>query len=105
MRILFCMQAYAFTEMKRVMARETLLAFPDFNKQCVIHTDASKFQLGSVMSQDGKPIAFYSDQVHNNQKRTPFNCGNTQRVQKHSLWTDQCSLHRSQKLGPKILDL
>ena len=32
----------AFQEMKQVMARETLLAFPDFKKKFTIHTDASK---------------------------------------------------------------
>jgi RNase H-like domain found in reverse transcriptase len=31
-----------------------MLAYPD------IHTDASHYQLGAVISQQGKPIAFYS---------------------------------------------
>ena len=30
----------AFSKMKKIMARETLLAFPDFNKSFEIHTDA-----------------------------------------------------------------
>ena len=51
------------------MARETLLAFPDFNKRFIIHTDASKTQLGSVISQDGKPIAFYSRKLNPAQTR------------------------------------
>ena len=59
----------AFKEMKRVMARETLLAFPDFNKTFVIHTDASLTQLGSVISQEGKPIAFYSRKLNQAQIR------------------------------------
>ena len=59
----------AFQEMKRVMARETLLAFPDFSKQFVIHTDASKTQLGSVISQEGKPIAFYLRKLNPAQTR------------------------------------
>ena len=59
----------AFQEMKRVMARETLLAFPDFSKQFTIHTDASKTQLGSVISQEGKPIAFYSRKLNPAQTR------------------------------------
>jgi hypothetical protein len=32
----------AFDTMKRIMSREILLAYPDFNKPFVIHTDASK---------------------------------------------------------------
>ena len=39
--------------------RETLLVYPNFSKPFVIHTDASKVQLGVVISQDRKPIAFY----------------------------------------------
>jgi hypothetical protein len=42
------------------MARETLLAYPDFNKPFIIHTDASHTQLGAVISQENRPIAFYS---------------------------------------------
>ena len=51
------------------MARETLLAFPDFNKTFEIHTDASKIQLGAIISQDGKPIAFYSRKLNPAQTR------------------------------------
>ena len=50
----------AFDTMKRSMARETILAYPNFTKPFEIHTDASAFQLGSCISQDKRPIAFYS---------------------------------------------
>ena len=50
----------AFDAIKRAVGRETLLAYPDFNKTFDIHTDASDLQLGAVISQQGKPIAFYS---------------------------------------------
>ena len=33
-------------------------------KQLIIYTDASKTQLGSVISQEGKPIAFYSRKLN-----------------------------------------
>jgi len=49
---------------KRIIAKETLLAYPDFNKPFQIYTDASHYQLGSVVSQDGKPIAFYSRKLN-----------------------------------------
>ena len=51
------------------MARETILAYPDYTKPFEIHTDASMSQLGSVISQDGKPIAFYSRKLNNAQRR------------------------------------
>ena len=50
----------SFQAMKKIIAKETLLAFPDFTKPFHVHTDASKVQLGAYISQEGKPIAFYS---------------------------------------------
>jgi RNase H-like domain found in reverse transcriptase len=46
------------------------LAYPDFNKPFKIHTDASHYQLGAVISQEGKkPIAFYSRKLNPAQTR------------------------------------
>ena len=59
----------AFNQMKRIISREVLLAYPDFNKPFDIHTDASHTQLGAVISQDGKPIAFYSRKLNPAQTR------------------------------------
>ena len=59
----------AFTAIKRVIAREVLLAYPDFSKEFVIHTDASHTQLGAVISQDNRPIAFYSRKLKPEQTR------------------------------------
>ena len=53
-------EQHAFDTMKKIMARETLLAYPDFNKEFHIYTDASKVQLGAVIVQDKRPIAFFS---------------------------------------------
>jgi len=57
-----CQQS--FDTMKRLIARETLLTYPDFNKAFEIHTDASKVQLGACISQEGKPVAFYSRKLN-----------------------------------------
>jgi len=59
----------AFDTMKRIMARETLLAYPDFNKEFHIYTDASKVQLGAVIVQDNRPIAFFSRKLNPAQTR------------------------------------
>ena len=59
----------AFEETKRVIARETVLAFPDFSKEFHIHTDSSKFQLGAVIMQEGRPLAFYSRKLNAAQHR------------------------------------
>ena len=49
----------AFDEIKRIVSWDTLLTYPEFNEIFKMHTDASAFQLEAVISQKGKPIAFY----------------------------------------------
>ena len=39
----------AFGKIKRIVARDTLLTFPGFNKTFKIHTNSSAFQLGAVI--------------------------------------------------------
>jgi hypothetical protein len=53
-------QQNAFDTMKKIMTRETILAYPNFEIPFEVHTDASAYKLGAVISQNGKPIAFYS---------------------------------------------
>jgi hypothetical protein len=55
--------------MKAIVCREVLLSYPDFNKPFHIHTDASHYQLGAVISQDNRPIAFYSRKLQPAQVR------------------------------------
>ena len=49
------------------MARDTLLTYLALNKTFKIRTDASKLQLGAVISQKGNPIAFYSIKLNYSQ--------------------------------------
>jgi transposase InsO family protein len=62
-------QQAAFDEMKRVISKETLLAFPNFKKKFHIYTDASNYQLGAVIMQDDRPLAFYSRKMNTAQQR------------------------------------
>jgi RNase H-like domain found in reverse transcriptase len=57
-------QEIAFQMAKKIIAREVMLAYPDFNEQFEIHMDASHYQQGAVISQQGKPIAFYSRKLN-----------------------------------------
>ena len=57
-----------FDAIKRVIGREVLLAYPDFNAPFEIHTDASKLQIGTVISQKGNPIALYELNMNSAQK-------------------------------------
>ena len=49
----------AFDDVKAAIAKETVLAYPDFLKPFEIYTDASSTQLGAVITQDNRPIAFF----------------------------------------------
>src|SRR6187200_3210476 len=55
--------------MKRIIIRETLLAYPNFSEVLDIHTDASLTQLGACILKNGKPIAFYSRKLNPAQTR------------------------------------
>ena len=59
----------AFDETKRLICKEVLLTYPNFSQKFDIHTDASKTQLGAVISQNNKPIAFYSRKLNPAQTR------------------------------------
>jgi len=62
-------QQKLFDTMKKILSKEVLLAYPNFSEEFVIHTDASHSQLGAVISQKGKPIAFYSRKLKPEQTR------------------------------------
>ena len=58
----------AFETIEQVMARESALAHPNFNKPFEIHTDASEHQLGAIVSQNGRPLAFHSRELNSAQR-------------------------------------
>ena len=59
----------AFENMKKIISRDVYLTYPDFNKYFDIHMDASDLQLGACISQDKKPIAFYSCKLNMAQRK------------------------------------
>ena len=50
--------------MKKSISRETLLLYGNFSIPFVVHMDASKVQLGAIVCQHNKPIAFYSRRLN-----------------------------------------
>jgi hypothetical protein len=50
----------AFDHVKATIAKEVVLAYPDFTQPFEIYTDASTMQLGAVITQGNRPIAFFS---------------------------------------------
>ena len=57
-----------FNKNEWILAHDTLLTYPDFNKKFNIYTDASGFQLVVVIIQKDKSIAFYSRKITDSQK-------------------------------------
>ena len=53
----------AFNDMKKMICDETILNYPDWEIPFTIHTYASDKHLGAVISQNDKPVAFFSFQV------------------------------------------
>ena len=51
---------HAFDTIKAILSLDMLLSYPDHNKPFHVYTDASDLQLGAVIVQDNRPIAFYS---------------------------------------------
>ena len=61
------MEHKGFDNITHAVSQDILLLYPDFNKRFDIHTDARDYQLGAVISQNSKPIAFYSRKLKGQQ--------------------------------------
>ena len=59
----------AFDNVKTTIAKEVVLAYPDFSKPFDIFTEASTKQLGAVITQDNRPIAFFSRKLSGTQSK------------------------------------
>ena len=53
----------------QAIAKEVVLAYPDFSKVFEIYTDASSKQLRAVITQDNRPIAFFSRKLSPAQRK------------------------------------
>jgi len=61
-----CQQA--FDTMKSILSTDVLLSYPDHNQPFEIFSDASDYQMGAAIMQNGKPVAYWSRKFTTTQK-------------------------------------
>jgi hypothetical protein len=59
----------AFDDVKAAIAEDVALAYPDFSKEFEIYTDGSSSQIRAVITQDNRPLAFWSRKLTKTQTK------------------------------------
>ncbi len=79
--------------MHLLMAVNALAAYQDHNKRFDMYTDASDFQLGACVTQEGRLVAYFSQKLtkisaklYNNGKGNAFHHCNSRRILNYAPW-------------------
>eukprot|EP00804_Cyclotella_cryptica_P029540 CCRYP_020581-RA/>CCRYP_020581-RA protein AED:0.37 eAED:0.37 QI:0/0/0/1/0/0/2/0/192 len=62
-------QAFDTVKATATIARDITLAYPDYSQGFEIYTDSSKFQLGAVITQNNRPLGFFSRKLSPTQQK------------------------------------
>ena len=55
--------------MKKEVATRPILVLPSFDKLFIVESDASNIVVGVVLSQEGRPVAFFSERLNESKSR------------------------------------
>ena len=61
-----------FKSIKNIYVDDTNLHYLDFNKFFDIHTDSSEYQMRAIVSQNGRPVIYWSKNLTDTQKKYPI---------------------------------
>ena len=56
---------------KKIVVEDAMLHYPNFNKEFEIHTDSSNCQMGAIISQGERPVAYWSKKLSEAQQKYP----------------------------------
>ena len=85
------------------MARDVVLAYPDYSQGYEIYTDSFKFQLGALITQNDMPLAFFScklnraHQKYSMTKQELLAIVETLKEFKGMLWAQTITVYRDHK--------
>jgi len=59
----------SFEALEKIVTTQLVLELPDFKKVFQVDCDANGVAIGVVLSQEGKPIAFFSEKLNTTKKK------------------------------------
>ena len=59
----------AFESIKKMIADDAILHYPNFGKEFELHTDSSNYQMGTGTSQGGRPVVHWFKKLTDTQQK------------------------------------